>query len=240
MLSTNTASRHVFNRLLVASTAARRNLSSSTTTSPIRVVGTKNHLLSIPATSSNSSMVASVATPLPQQQQTQRTYSTVNSVAIAERVQRTLSAKSASALTYDEIASKIGLTNAYTVQIFLGQAKVSPETATKLQAVLPDITDQDLMAMQTDFPMRTFDNEILKEPNVYRTYEAITHYGEAIKALINEKCGDGIMSAIDFYLDVGTTTGKNGEKRVVITFNGKFLPHIEQKAADNNAKSPRD
>ena len=48
--------------------------------------------------------------------------------------------------------------------------------------------------------------------------EAITHYGLAIKTLINEQCGDGIMSAIDFFLDVGTTTGKLGEKRVVITF----------------------
>ena len=44
------------------------------------------------------------------------------------------------------------------------------------------------------------------------------HYGLAIKTLINEQCGDGIMSAIDFFLDVGTTTGKLGEKRVVITF----------------------
>ena len=50
------------------------------------------------------------------------------------------------------------------------------------------------------------------------TYEAITHYGLAIKSIINEMCGDGIMSAIDFYMDVGTTTGKLGEKRVVITF----------------------
>ena len=48
------------------------------------------------------------------------------------------------------------------------------------------------------------------------------------------------MSAIDFYCDVGTTTGKHGEKRVVITFNGKFLPHIEQKKDDSTALSPRD
>jgi cyanate lyase len=39
---------------------------------------------------------------------------------------------------------------------------------------------------------------------------------------------------------VGTTTGKSGEKRVVLTFNGKFLPYVEQKAADNSAPSPRD
>ena len=112
--------------------------------------------------------------------------------------------------------------------------------AAKLKKAIPQIDDADIKAMQEDFPMRCFDDEILKEPNVYRTYEAITHNGEAIKALINEKCGDGIMSAIDFYLDVGTTTGKHGEKRVVITFNGKFLPFIEQKSIDNTAASPRD
>jgi cyanate lyase len=93
--------------------------------------------------------------------------------------------------------------------------------------------------MVNDFPMRSFDGEILKEPNVYRTYEAITHYGGAIKAIINEQCGDGIMSAIDFYLDVGTTKGVHGETRVVITMNGKFLPFIEQKSDENTAKSPR-
>ena len=46
------------------------------------------------------------------------------------------------------------------------------------------------------------------------------------------------MSAIDFYMTVGGTVGKMGEKRVVITFNGKFLPFIEQVAADNSAASP--
>lgn len=169
-----------------------------------------------------------------------RQYSTINSTQLAERVHRCLAAKKSSGLTYDEIASKLGITNAYCVQLLLGQAKLTPQTAAKVREVLPDISDADLKAMQNDFPMRKFDGEILKEPNVYRTYEAITHYGEAIKELINEQCGDGIMSAIDFYLDVGTTTGKQGEKRVVITFNGKFLPHIEQRSEDNGAKSPRD
>jgi cyanate lyase len=75
----------------------------------------------------------------------------------------------------------------------------------------------------------------LSRPNTYRLYEAICHNGEAIKSLINEQCGDGIMSAIDFYLDVRRTVGVNGEKRVVLTFNGKFLPFIEQKSANNTA-----
>jgi cyanate lyase len=73
---------------------------------------------------------------------------------------------------------------------------------------------------------------------VYRTYEAIMHYGEAIKHIINEEAGDGIMSAIDFFLTVGTVEGKLGEKRVVITFNGKFLPHIEQVRGENRFHGP--
>ncbi|EEC51492.1 predicted protein [Phaeodactylum tricornutum CCAP 1055/1] len=158
----------------------------------------------------------------------------------AGRVHRVLSAKADSNLTYDDLATCLGVTNTYAAQLLLGQAKLTPETAKKLRAALPAVSDDDLEDMQNSFPMRSYDDEILKEPHVYRTYEAITHYGEAMKAIINEQCGDGIMSAIDFYCDVGTSIGKHGEKRVVITFNGKFLPFIEQKAEDNGAMSPRD
>jgi cyanate lyase len=159
---------------------------------------------------------------------------------LAERIERVLAVKASSGKSYDDIAVQLGVTNTYAAQLFLGQAKLQPATAIKLKSVLPAIDEQDLMHMQEHFPMRSFDEKILQEPNVYRTYEAVTHYGEAIKRIINEQAGDGIMSAIDFYCDVGTTTGKHGEKRVVITFNGKFLPFIEQSADDNGAKSPRD
>eukprot|EP01006_Ploeotia_vitrea_P014260 TRINITY_DN38257_c0_g1_i1.p1 TRINITY_DN38257_c0_g1~~TRINITY_DN38257_c0_g1_i1.p1 ORF type:complete len:176 (-),score=37.52 TRINITY_DN38257_c0_g1_i1:102-629(-) len=148
-------------------------------------------------------------------------------------------AKKASGKTYDQIAAEIGLTNAYTASLFLGQAQLKPGTVDKLRAAVPALTDEQIERMQ-QAPMRGWDEKILQEPNVYRTYEAVTHYGEAIKEIINEQLGDGIMSAIDFYLDVGHTTGVKGEKRVVITFNGKFLPHIEQQAADNTAPGPRD
>jgi len=169
-----------------------------------------------------------------------RSYSSVNATEVAERVSRVLAAKSSANLSYDDLAASLGVTNTYAAQILLGQAKLTPTTAQKLKIAIPSISETDLESMTNDFPMRSFDEDILKEPNVFRTYEAITHNGEAIKAIINEQCGDGIMSAIDFYLDVGTTTGKHGEKRVVITFNGKFLPFIEQTADDNSAPSLRD
>lgn len=158
----------------------------------------------------------------------------------ADRVERVLLAKATSGLSYDDLAEKLGVTNTYAAQLLLGQAKLNRDTSVKLKEALPSLSDPDIQDMQESFPMRSFDESILQEPNVYRTYEAITHYGMAIKSIINEQCGDGIMSAIDFYCDVGTTTGKLGEKRVVITFNGKFLPHIEQASANNTASSPRD
>lgn len=154
-------------------------------------------------------------------------------------VSRLLAAKEDSGKTFDEIGNELGLTNAYTANLFYGQAQLKSGTAPKLKKAVPGISEDDLALMQKA-PMRSFDPSILQEPTIYRLYEAITHYGEAIKALINEQLGDGIMSAIDFYLDVGTTTGKKGEKRVVLTMNGKYLPHVEQTTADNTAPGPRD
>ena len=121
----------------------------------------------------------------------------------AERVERVLAAKAHAGLTYDQLADQLGVTNTYAAQLLLGQAKLTAETAIKLQTALPTVSAVDLRDMQTTFPMRSYDDAILKDPHVYRTYEAVTHYGVAIKSIINEQCGDGIMSAIDFYCDVG-------------------------------------
>ena len=118
-------------------------------------------------------------------------YSSVSSINIAERTKRLLDAKTQSGLSYDDLATKLGVTNTFTAQLLLGQARLTPETAVKLQEALPSASPEDISEMQSTCPMRTFDDEILKEPNVYRTYEAITHYGEAIKSIINEQCGDG-------------------------------------------------
>jgi len=68
----------------------------------------------------------------------------------------------------------------------------------------------------------------MEEPLIYRLVEAMQHYGCSIKSLVNEKKGDGIISAIDLFMDLDVVKGKSGEDRVVITLNGKFLPHIEQ------------
>jgi len=102
-------------------------------------------------------------------------YSSVSSVDVVERTKRLLDAKAESGLSYDDLSDKLGLTNTYTAQLLLGQAKLTPKIAIKLQETLPSISNKDISDMQSSFPMRSFDDEIMKEPNVYRTYEAITH-----------------------------------------------------------------
>ena len=136
--------------------------------------------------------------------------------------------KAASGMTYDEIARALDLCNAYTAQLFRGQAQLKPATRTKLTQLIPAMTDDVLEEMGRP-PMRAYDPQIAQEPLVYRLIEAVMHYGESIKDLINEQLGDGIMSAIDFYLSVDKVKGSQGEDRVVIVMNGKFLPHIEQR-----------
>ena len=102
-------------------------------------------------------------------------YSSASSVDVVERTKRLLDAKAESGLSYDDLSNKLGLTNTYTAQLLLGQARLTPETAIKLQGALPTVSAKDISDMQSSFPMRSFDDEIMKEPNVYRTYEAITH-----------------------------------------------------------------
>jgi cyanate lyase len=118
-------------------------------------------------------------------------YSSVSSTDVAERTKRLLKAKSDSGLKYDDLATLLGVTNTYAAQLLLGQAKLTDETASKLRDALPNACPRDIEDLRASFPMRGYDESILKEPNVYRTYEAITHYGEAIKSIINEQCGDG-------------------------------------------------
>ena len=72
------------------------------------------------------------------------------------------------------------------------------------------------------YPHKSWDKSIPQDPLVYRLYEVIGVYGDTLKEVINEKFGDGIMSAIDFSMHVDKEENPKGD-RVVITMNGKFL-----------------
>ena len=86
----------------------------------------------------------------------------------AKRVQRCLAVKDASGLSFDELADQLGLTNTYTCQLLLGQAQLAPNTAPKLRALLPALSDTDLMAMQA-LDMRIVTLTLTLTPNRHRS-----------------------------------------------------------------------
>jgi cyanate lyase len=105
-----------------------------------------------------------------------------------------------------------------------GENSMTEETATKLCAALD--LDSDVKRGLTEFGMKgqSLGQVVPTDPLVYRFYEIMQVYGLALKDVIQEKFGDGIMSAIDFKMDVAKEQNAKGD-RVVITMNGKFLPY---------------
>ncbi|KAL8481083.1 hypothetical protein ACS0TY_027029 [Phlomoides rotata] len=135
--------------------------------------------------------------------------------------------KRKSGKSYGQIADETGLTNVYVAQLLRRQAQLKPPTAPLLRAALPALTD-DLLQEMMQPPLRSYDPNLIQEPTVYRLHEAVMHFGESIKDIINEEFGDGIMSAIDFYCSVDKVKGADGKDRAVVTFDGKYLPYTEQ------------
>ncbi|CAK8570668.1 unnamed protein product [Lathyrus sativus] len=136
--------------------------------------------------------------------------------------------KHQSGKSYTQLGEETGLTNVYVAQLLRRQAQLKPETAPKLQAALPDLPKQLVDEMMKP-PLRSYDPNIIQDPTIYRLNEAVMHFGESIKEIINEEYGDGIMSAIDFFCSVDKVKGVDGKERVVLTFDGKYLPHTEHK-----------
>jgi len=142
-------------------------------------------------------------------------------------VSKLLGARISSGKTYDELGEALGLCNVYVAQLFHAQAQLKPETEPELLKLVPELSE-DLVAEMRKCPMRSYDPTIIQEPNIYRMTEVCLHYGDSIKEVMNEKFGDGIMSAIDFKITLDKIKGDKGEDRMVVTMNGKFLPHIKQ------------
>ncbi|PHT39163.1 Cyanate hydratase [Capsicum baccatum] len=146
----------------------------------------------------------------------------------ANTVASLMSVKQKSGKTFSQLAEETGLTNVYVAQLLRRQAQLKPETVPKLKAALPLLSDEQIHDMMKA-PLRSYDPNLIQDPTVYRLNEAIMHFGESIKEIINEEFGDGIMSAIDFFCSVDKVKGVDGKDRVVVTFDGKYLPHTEHK-----------
>ncbi|GGK69484.1 cyanate hydratase [Sphaerisporangium melleum] len=132
-------------------------------------------------------------------------------------------AKTRRNLTWQQIADASGLSVAYTTAAVLGQHPLPEESARAVAALLG--LDEDAATLLQTIPIRgSIPGGIPTDPTIYRFYEMIQVYGTTLKALIHEQFGDGIISAINFKLDVKKVADPEGGERAVITLDGKYLP----------------
>jgi cyanate lyase len=139
-----------------------------------------------------------------------------------EITEKLLNARKQKGLTFADLEKELGRDEVWIAALFYRQASASREEAEKLAAALD--LEPDTAETLTEYPTKGLGPVVPTDPLVYRLYEIMQVYGMPLKAIIHEKFGDGIMSAIDFTLDVEREPDPKGD-RVRITMSGKFLPY---------------
>jgi cyanate lyase len=140
--------------------------------------------------------------------------------AVTEKI---VAAKVGRGLTWSEVAEKVGLSKEWVTAACLGQMTLTNEQA----AVVGDLfgLNPDERRWLTVVPYKgSLPTSVPTDPLIYRFYELVSVYGTTFKELIHEEFGDGIMSAIDFKMDISREPDPKGD-RVSITMSGKFLPY---------------
>jgi cyanate lyase len=140
----------------------------------------------------------------------------------AAAAEQVVTARLRSGHTWRDIADAVGAPAVWTTAALLGQHPMREEQA-KAACALLGLGDDVVEALCLQ-PYRTRDEAVLSDPTIYRFGEALAVYGPALKELIHEEFGDGIMSAINFSVDVARRPHPDGD-RVVVTFDGKFLDY---------------
>ncbi|OJA56029.1 cyanase [Burkholderia ubonensis] len=126
-------------------------------------------------------------------------------------------------LSFAQIAEGTGLSEAFVTAALLGQHPL-PAKAARIVGDKLDMDADAVLFLQT-IPVRgCIEDRVPTDPTMYRFYEMLQVYGTTLKALIHEKFGDGVISAINFKLDVKKVDDPEGGSRAVITLDGKYLP----------------
>ena len=132
-------------------------------------------------------------------------------------------AKANRGLSWAQLAEAIGAPVPWTVSALLGQQPMTAAEASAAGSLL-DLDDHVVHALQLQPTRGALETPVPADPTIYRFYEVLQVYGPTIKELIHEQFGDGIMSAINFRLDVSRVPDPAGD-RVIVTLDGKFLPY---------------
>ncbi len=137
--------------------------------------------------------------------------------------EKLLAAKKAKSLTFEDLEKIVGRDETWIASVLYRQASAGIEEAKKLVSTLG--LSEDLAEELTIPPLKGSLNPVIPtDPLIYRFYEIMQVYGMPLKAVIHEKFGDGIMSAIDFSVEVDKVEDPKGD-RVKVTMCGKFLPY---------------
>ncbi|MCK9635924.1 MAG: cyanase [Methylobacter tundripaludum] len=126
-------------------------------------------------------------------------------------------------LTWPQLADAIGQSKEWTTAALLGQMTLNAEQAAKVGALL-ELPAEAIEQLQVVPYKGSLPSAVPTDPLIYRFYELVSVYGTTFKALIHEEFGDGIMSAIDFSMDLQREPDPKGD-RVKIVMSGKFLPY---------------
>jgi cyanate lyase len=136
---------------------------------------------------------------------------------------RIVAAKVAKNISWAEVAKRVGQSKEWTTAACLGQMQL---TAAQAKAVgkLFNLSADDIRWLQRVPYKGSLPTAVPTDPLIYRFYELVNVYGTTLKELIHEEFGDGIMSAIDFSMDLQREADPKGD-RVRIVMSGKFLPY---------------
>lgn len=135
-----------------------------------------------------------------------------------------LAAKRREQVTWAALSEQVGAHEVWVTSCCYGENSMPEPYAAKLCAALS--LPSEVKAALLEYPLKgqSLGQSVPTDPLIYRFYEIMQVYGLTLKDVIHEKFGDGIMSAIDFTLDVKKEEDPKGD-RVVVTMNGKFLPY---------------
>jgi cyanate lyase len=133
-----------------------------------------------------------------------------------------LQAKASRNLSWQDLSDGTGLGLAYVTAALLGQQPL-PADAARIIGEKLGLNSESVALLQI-IPLRGSLSGVPTDPTIYRFYEMIQIYGTTLKALVHEQFGDGIISAINFKLNMQKVEDPEGGHRAVITLDGKFLP----------------
>ncbi|MDE2605272.1 MAG: cyanase [Burkholderiales bacterium] len=144
----------------------------------------------------------------------------MNRNAVTEKI---VSAKVSRGLTWAEVARKVGQSTEWTTALCLGQMTANADQA-RILGELFDLTEEEQKWLRVVPYKGSLPTAVPTDPLIYRWYEIVNVYGTTIKELIHEEFGDGIMSAIDFSMEISREPDPKGD-RVQVVMSGKFLPY---------------